>query len=152
MIERKQELISREDVLYILDSRLTPYQKREAVATLPITKTASTSKVYAVDFDGVLCEDEYPIIGKPNVSIIERLKGVHKNGDKIILWTCREGEALEEAVSWCAAQGLEFDAVNANLPEMIKKYGSDSRKIGADYYVDDKAVIFDEQQPVLPPY
>ena len=34
--------------------------------------------------------------------------------------------------------GLKFDAVNENLPEMIKLFGSDSRKVFADYYLDDK--------------
>lgn len=47
---------------------------------------------------------------------------------------------MQEAVEWCRQYGLEFDAVNENLPEMIKRYGNDSRKIHADVYIDDKAV------------
>ena len=35
--------------------------------------------------------------------------------------------------------GLEFDAVNENLPEMIEWYGNDCRKVFADVYIDDKA-------------
>ncbi len=35
-------------------------------------------------------------------------------------------------------QGIEFDAVNDNLTETLEKYGTDSRKITADYYIDDK--------------
>ena len=31
-----------------------------------------------------------------------------------------------------------FDAVNENLPERIALYNNDCRKIGADYYIDDK--------------
>lgn len=150
----KKEYINKQDVLYILDSNLTPHQKREAIAELSPAKVKaiSTSKVYAVDFDGVLCEDAYPIIGKPYVRNIEYLKNARKKGDKIILWTCRDGELLEQAVSWCSAQGLEFDAINDNLPEMIEQYGTNPRKIGADYYIDDKAVIFNEFQPVLPAF
>ena len=34
--------------------------------------------------------------------------------------------------------GLEFDAVNENLQMMIDKYGSDSRKVYADCYIDDR--------------
>ena len=42
-------------------------------------------------------------------------------------------------MEFCRAAGLEFDAVNENLPEIIRAYGSDSRKVSADTYIDDKA-------------
>ena len=105
-------------------------------------------QILAVDLDGCLCENKWPEIGKPNTRLIEHLKRRVKQGDKLILWTCREGEQLREAVEWCKAQGLEFDAVNANLPEMNALYGNDSRKIGADFYIDDKAVraVFGEAE------
>jgi len=96
--------------------------------------------IYAIDFDGCLCADAWPEIGKPNVALIGSLLRAKNRGDKLILWTCREGDKLREAVEWCKAQGLEFDAVNANLPEMTAHYGNDSRKIGADIYIDDKAL------------
>lgn len=63
-----------------------------------------------------------------------------KQGNKIILWTCREGDRLQEAVEWCKSYGLEFDAVNENIPEMIEWYGNDTRKIGYDVLIDDKAI------------
>lgn len=95
---------------------------------------------YAVDFDGCLCESKWPYIGEPNKLLIEQLIEHRKHGNKVILWTCRVGEQLENAVNWCKEQGLEFDAVNENLPEYIELFGSDSRKVCADYYIDDKAV------------
>ena len=98
------------------------------------------SRVIAVDFDGTLCKDAYPAIGNANMRLIKSLIGNRKNGDKLILWTCREGEHLQEAVDWCKAQGLEFDAVNENLPELVKKYGSDPRKIGCNLLIDDKSI------------
>ena len=61
-------------------------------------------------------------------------------GARLILWTNREGDLLEEAVEWCKAHGLTFDTVNANLPELIDLYKNDCRKINADIYIDDKAV------------
>ena len=73
--------------------------------------------------------------------MIEYLKVSRTNGDKVILWTCREGELLQQAVDWCKGMGLEFDAVNENLPFMIERYGSDPRKIGADVYIDDKNAL-----------
>ena len=97
-------------------------------------------QIYAVDFDGTLCVNKFPEIGKPNFILIEILKELRKQGNKIILYTCRVDHWLEEAVGWCKDHGLEFDAVNANIPEKIEKWGNDTRKIYADYYIDDKAV------------
>ena len=97
-------------------------------------------KIIAVDFDGCLCESKWPEIGKPNLGAIWPLLHRQDKGDKLILWTCREGKALQDALEWCGRYGLKFDAVNANLPEMNAMYGNDSRKIGADEYWDDKAV------------
>ena len=54
------------------------------------------------------------------------------------MWTSRAGADLENAVEWCRLQGLVFDAVNEPLPEQIKRWGNDTRKIYADYYIDDK--------------
>lgn len=96
--------------------------------------------IYAVDFDGTLCEDKYPRIGAPNTELIDFLKRQQKIGNKVILWTCRSGELLEKAVQWCARNhGLIFDAVNENLPGLVAAYGNDSRKVYADYYIDDHA-------------
>ena len=95
----------------------------------------------AVDFDGTLCFSKWPELGEPNRPLIEYLKVWRDQGNKLILWTCRAGEALEKAVSWCHDQQLEFDAVNDNLPEVIEMYGNNSRKITCDYYIDDKAML-----------
>jgi hypothetical protein len=97
------------------------------------------SKVIAVDFDGALCVDAWPEIGRPRWFVLWRVKRRQRRGDKLILWTCREGPMLDAAVAWCAWRGLFFDAVNENLPEMIERFGNDCRKIGADLYLDDKA-------------
>ena len=98
-------------------------------------------RVIAVDFDGTLNNGKYPYIGEPNTDLIEYLKVSRTNRDKVILWTCREGELLQQAVDWCKGIGLEFDAVNENLPFMIERYGSDPRKIGADLYIDDRNAL-----------
>lgn len=97
-------------------------------------------KIYAFDFDGTLCQEAYPHIGKPNRHMIYLAKKLKCNGHKLILWTCRCGKSLEDAVDWCRSQGITFDAINSNLPETLQKYGTDSRKVTADYYVDDKGI------------
>ena len=97
-------------------------------------------KIYAVDFDGTLCENAWPEIGKPNYMLIQILKALREKGDKFILWTCRTANRLDEAIAWCKEQGLEFDAVNENLPEIIGQFGTESRKVFADVYIDDKVI------------
>lgn len=96
-------------------------------------------KIIAVDFDGTLCENIWPEIGAPNHEVIKYLTEHKRNGAKIILWTCRVGDALTKAVDWCGRYSLYFDAINANLPHMIEYFGSDCRKVFANEYIDDKS-------------
>lgn len=98
-------------------------------------------KIVAVDFDNTLCFSNWPDLGEPNVRLIRALKELRQNGNKLILWTCRNGMDLQRAVAWCEQQGLQFDAINENLPETIALYGGDSRKITADYYIDDRCIL-----------
>lgn len=102
------------------------------------------NKVIAVDFDGTLFTEEFPNIGKPIWKVIRWCKEQKAAGNILILWTCREGEDLEEAVQSCKDVGLEFDYINENVPERIQRYGSDCRKIGADIYLDDRAKSISE--------
>lgn len=104
-------------------------------------------KIIAVDFDGTLCENKWPEIGKPNTELIAYLTKRQKAGDKLILWTCRVGERLENAVRWSAEQGLIFDAVNENLPETLEWMG-DSRKIFANEYIDDRNFSFKQSSQI----
>ena len=99
------------------------------------------SEVIAVDFDGTLCENQWPGIGYPYQDMIDWMKRLRKQGHKIILWTCREGMSLVDAIVWCADHGLFFDAVNDNIEEHKTRFkGGNSRKVLADFYIDDKAV------------
>ena len=97
-------------------------------------------KIIAVDFDGTLCKNEYPQIGVPIYSVINKLKIEQERGAQLILWTCRRGKELAEAVFWCSIHGLMFDAINDNVKSTIERFGGDSRKIYADEYWDDRAV------------
>lgn len=99
-------------------------------------------KIIAVDFDHTLTVDgEFPNIGRPNTRLIQYLINCRKHGIKVILNTMREGEILDHAVEWCKAQGLLFDAVNDNLPEMQMLYGNNPRKIAATWYIDDHNAV-----------
>lgn len=100
--------------------------------------------IIAVDFDGTLCENQWPDIGPPREGVVKYILQRQQNGAKLILWTNRAGKRLEEAVAWCRDHGITFDAVNGNLPEMVEKFGGDSRKVFADEYIDDKAKLPEE--------
>lgn len=102
-------------------------------------------KTIAIDFDGCLCENKYPSVGQPHWDVINRAKEEKKNGAGLILWTCREGKLLDEAVAVCKEWGLHFDAVNESLQEWIEAFGTCPRKIGASEYWDDKAVVMPEK-------
>lgn len=96
------------------------------------------AKIIAVDFDGTLCENKWPEIGTANEELIWYLRERQAEGDKLILWTCRVDDMLRKAVEWCYDYGLIFNAVNENLPEIIDNFGSDTRKIFANEYIDDR--------------
>ena len=111
--------------------------------------------IISVDFDNTINIGSYPSIGKPNERLIQYLINCRKCGIKVILNTMREGELLRNAVEFCKAHGLEFDAVNDNLPEMCEKYGNNPRKIFADIYVDNNNAIiagFGKRLPDLKRY
>lgn len=98
----------------------------------------------AIDFDGTLCEDKFPEIGAPNrclISLLVAYKSIRPDV-KYILWTCRDNNTaerhLDKAVAWCKDHGLEFDAVNENIPEVKAMFNNDTRKVFANVYVDDK--------------
>ena len=107
-----------------------------------VTKEDMSSLPYiiAVDFDGTLVEDKFPKIGEPIARVWDHLKKAQDNGAKIILWTCRNGDKLKEAVEFCSAYGLHFDAINENLDECKVLFDKDTRKVYADEYWDDKSI------------
>lgn len=95
--------------------------------------------IIAIDFDGTIVEDAYPKIGKVKIFAFETLKQLQKEGHRLILWTYRNGEKLDEAVAFCKKNDIEFYAVNKNYPE--EKYqGKVSRKINADLFIDDRNI------------
>lgn len=93
--------------------------------------------IIAVDFDGTLQID-----GKPNTGLIERLKAAQRQRNVVILWTCRDGKRLLEAVNFLRGCGFQPNYINCNAPEAIRLLGHDSRKIYADIYIDDKATAW----------
>ena len=96
----------------------------------------------AVDFDGTIVEHKYPKIGKELPFAIDTLKTLAGEGHKLILWTSRDGELLEEALQFCRERGLEFYAVNSNYPPgaLFTSKAGKSCKVVADVYIDDRNI------------
>jgi hypothetical protein len=99
----------------------------------------SKQEIIAVDFDGTLCENKWPGMGFTNWALIDYLLDRQKQGAKLILWTCRTGEHLQNAVDWCADRRLYFDAVNEDIPDVVSEFGPSGRKVFATEYIDDRA-------------
>lgn len=70
-------------------------------------------RAIAIDFDGTLCENNYPDIGEPNWNVIYEAIQEQKHGAGLILWTCREGKLLYDAMEAC------FDWAFSLMPSMI---------------------------------
>lgn len=97
--------------------------------------------VIAVDFDGTIVENRYPDIGPEAPFAIDTLKMLIAERHKVILWTTREDNLLDDAVEWCKNRGVEFYAVNKDYPEETKATNNHfSRKIKAEVWIDDHNV------------
>ncbi len=94
-------------------------------------------EVIAVDFDGTLLFNKYPSLDNPNMKLINYIKK-HRDEYIWVLWTCRTDALLQEAIEYMRSFGIEFDYINENRPEAIELSNDDSRKIWANYYIDDK--------------
>ena len=92
--------------------------------------------VIAVDFDGTIVEHAYPAIGRPIPFAIETLLQLQKDGHRLIMWTVREGELLQDAIDYCAERGLYFYAENANYRGEDRSTAN--RKLGVDMFIDDR--------------
>lgn len=90
----------------------------------------------AIDFDGTIVEHKYPKIGKPIPFAIETLLQLQKDNHKLILWTVREGDLLQEAIDYCTARGLTFYAVNENY--VGERREGSPRKLAVDMFIDDR--------------
>ena len=92
----------------------------------------------AVDFDGTLTTR--PVMGdsKPVIdsNAFHWLKKMMLLDAEFILYTCREWESLEEAIEVCRSNGVVFDYINQGNGKR-----GDSRKVNADFYIDDRATL-----------
>jgi hypothetical protein len=97
-------------------------------------------KVIAIDFDGTIAVDDYPNVGPEISGAIDSIKEIQSLGVDTVLWTCRGGVPLDNALSWLSERGVEFEFVNENTTTELDFWGTNPRKIAADIYIDDRVV------------
>ena len=104
-----------------------------------IIQIAKLNMIIAVDFDGTIVQHKYPKIGKEIPFATMTLKKLQEEGHRLILWTYRTDELLNEAVDFCESKGIEFYAINKSFPE--EKFDENApRKIHCDLFIDDRNV------------
>ena len=96
--------------------------------------------ILAIDFDGTIVKNSWPDIRKAEVipEAQEAIQLLHDAGYLIIIWSCREGKDKEYAKIILTNNDIPFDFFNENPRVCIEEYNNDPRKIGADWYIDDK--------------
>ena len=94
--------------------------------------------IIAVDFDGTLHTGVWPGIGVPQPYAIDTMNRLNDDGHYLIIWTCRTGDRLTEAINWLLEHNIPFHRVNDHHPEGKRIYGGDARKVHAQLYIDDR--------------
>ena len=96
--------------------------------------------VLSIDFDGTIVEVDYPRIGKLIPGAIRYINKLHKEGYMIIINSCRAGKHERQMRSFLNIQGIKYHYINENAEFLIEKYKTDTRKISANIYIDDKSL------------
>lgn len=92
-----------------------------------------------VDTDDVTCWEKPVIIGfrEDAEKVLHKL---HEDGHIIIIHTCRDAWNLVKALDWLDDHNVHYDCVNCNAPGHTERFGRESRKILADFYIDDRNI------------
>lgn len=91
-------------------------------------------KLIAVDMDGVLCYGEFwgEKDVEPNTEIIQFVNGLYMKGAHIIIYTARNPKWFIQTQTWLDRHNVMYHGI-----AMMKK-------IGADVYIDDKALNLED--------
>lgn len=92
--------------------------------------------VFGIDFDGTCVKHSYPEIGQ-DIGAIPVLRELVENGHRLMLFTMRSGEELDQAVKWFEDNKLPLYGVNVNPTQ---HNWTKSPKAYANMYIDDAAL------------
>lgn len=101
--------------------------------------------ILAIDFDMTIVNSHpYPVIKSLKGGAKKYINKLHDLGYYIIIWTCRTdmGKSIEAANAefYLFNNGIKYHLFNENNTMLCETFGNNSRKIGSDYYVDDKGL------------
>jgi len=97
--------------------------------------------IIAIDFDGTIVRGKYPDIDGLQPYAKQVINELISEGHYVIIWTCRTGEKLVEAVNYLLEQGVKFNRINDHEPVNASRYVGIGRKIYAHCYIDDKNIF-----------
>lgn len=92
--------------------------------------------IIAVDFDATCVDHVYPEIGKDVPYAELTLKEMVRVGHKLILWTMRSENELQQAVKWFSDRNILLYGIQVNPTQ---HEWTSSRKCYAELYIDDAA-------------
>lgn len=122
---------------------LTDLEGKHMYAVVPDFYLNIAKKYIFVDVDKTLClTNEFPFLGKPNISLINILRNLYKAGYAILVYSCRTNPNIVGGVTeanWHREQILNFLQDNdidwfMKIYRGIKPYGA--------FIVDDKATSY----------
>jgi len=91
-------------------------------------------KLIAIDLDGVICHGEFWGEGEPEPikGMIDKIWEWYKKGGHIIIYTARQPRYYAQTQAWLVKHEVPFHGIVMQV------------KIGADVYIDDKALNIDD--------
>lgn len=92
--------------------------------------------IIAIDFDGTCVTNEFPKVGR-DVGAQKIIRQLVNEGHRIVLFTVRSGDALQDAVDWFDNNNIPLYGINEN-PDHHSL--SNRSKVFADIYIDDKTI------------
>jgi hypothetical protein len=95
-----------------------------------------TSKKFCIDFDGTCVCEDFPRVGPTVPGAVRVLKKLVDNGHRLIMWTARSNQQLEDAKNWFRDNGIELYAVNKD-PHPLEGWPI-PRKVIPAWYIDDR--------------
>lgn len=102
-------------------------------------------KIIAIDFDDTIAYSDYSVFDNPVIigdveGAKEYINKLYDDGYFIIIYTCRNCLNLSKAIDYLKEKEIKYSLINANHPANIFRHGMDTRKIYADYYIDDHQI------------
>lgn len=106
----------------------------------------STKRTLAIDFDGTIADSKYPDTGTPKPGVKEALTKLQEKY-LIVVYSCRTNRNLTNDPHHAKAI-IEKFMKKHKIPYDYVDDGSEG-KIVAEYYIDDRAVRFNDNWPEI---